>query len=95
MTTLKELQSSVAEIDETVHTAVARVLHQSQLCVRVTEKAQLNKTRVTSRLQFARRLVEHSEVGCKKEIEHCPAVRHGGGSTTLWNVSPQQDLEGL
>ncbi|MGH0117532.1 UNVERIFIED_CONTAM: hypothetical protein FKN15_038052 [Acipenser sinensis] len=66
--TLKELQSSTAELGDTVHAAtIARVLHQTGLYGRVAKrKPLLKKTHIKSRLEFARRHVGDSETKWKK-----------------------------
>ncbi|MGH0165707.1 UNVERIFIED_CONTAM: hypothetical protein FKN15_049940 [Acipenser sinensis] len=68
MATLKEFQSSTAELGDTLHTAtIARVLHKTGLHGRVAKrKPLLKKTHIKSRLEFARRHVGDSETKWKK-----------------------------
>ncbi|MGH0138999.1 UNVERIFIED_CONTAM: hypothetical protein FKN15_068319 [Acipenser sinensis] len=68
MATLKELQSSTAELGNTVHTAtIAQVLHKTGLYGRVAKrKPLLIKTHIKSRLEFARRHVGDSDTKSKK-----------------------------
>ena len=70
MTTLTEVQSSLAEMGEpVVRTTISAALHKSRLDGRVARRnPHLRKRHVTARLEFAKRHVKDSEHEAKYSV---------------------------